>query len=99
LQIYGHVYIDSISRKITYIKRAIVKPYISLYRDDTIGEGSVKWLGPPIVIVGMNIFRHNPLCQVGRVVIQRAVANSKNILDILRERNIRLAENERGRQE
>jgi hypothetical protein len=88
LQICGHALNDSISTGITYIKCAIVEPYISLYRDDTIGEGSVEWLSSPVIIVGMHILRHNPLCQVGRIMVQRAVADSKDILNILRERYI-----------
>jgi hypothetical protein len=79
---------DSVSAGNTYIECAIVKPYISLYRDDTIGKGSVEWLSSPVIIVGMNILRHDTLSQVGRVMVQRAVANSEDILDILRERNI-----------
>jgi hypothetical protein len=79
---------DSVSAGNTYIECAIVKPYISLYGNHTIGEGSVEWLGSPVVVVGMNVFRHDTLSQVGRIMVQRAVANSEDILDILRERNI-----------
>lgn len=88
MQICGHAKVGSISTGFTYVEGAVVKPDIGLYRDDTIGKGSVEWLGSPVIVVGVNVLWHDPLRQVGRVLIQRAVANSKNILDILRERNI-----------
>ena len=87
------------AREGTYIEGAVVQPYISLYRDDTIGQGSVEWLGSPVVIVGMNILGHDSLGQVRRIMIQRVVVDSENALDILRERNIGLAHNEWSRQE
>jgi len=75
-------------REGTYIKGAIVQPYISLDRDNTIGQGGIEWLSSPVVIVRMNILGHDPLRKVCRIMIQRVVVDSENALDILRERNI-----------